>query len=132
MLLLHPHPSLHPLPLTSYHPYVHFVPSQHASNASLTPLTILMLLQLPQYMPLTLPSPLPNPFCCLPSLRSCCALQKCLQRHPHTGVILNAAYHPYTPAAPSQCDPMAPSPLLPYLLCCLQSLCCCSALKMSL
>ncbi|MBW0515093.1 hypothetical protein O181_054808 [Austropuccinia psidii MF-1] len=51
------------------------------------------------------------------SLRSCSALLTCLQCCPHTGLILNAAYDHYAPAAPSICDydsspPSPPSALL--------------------
>ncbi|MBW0571527.1 hypothetical protein O181_111242 [Austropuccinia psidii MF-1] len=78
-------------------------------------------------MPLTLPSPLfMPPLSHLPSLSSCCALPTCLQCCSHTGPILNATYHPYTPAAPSRCDSNAA------LTCRLQSLCSRSALKISI
>ncbi|MBW0551024.1 hypothetical protein O181_090739 [Austropuccinia psidii MF-1] len=46
-------------------------------------------------MPPTLPSSLPLTIFTLTSFLQC---------RPHTGLILNSAYHPYTPAAPSQCD----------------------------
>ncbi|MBW0485503.1 hypothetical protein O181_025218 [Austropuccinia psidii MF-1] len=38
------------------------------------------------------------------SLRSCSALPTCLRQCPHTGLILNAAYDPYSPAEPSRLD----------------------------
>ncbi|MBW0464305.1 hypothetical protein O181_004020 [Austropuccinia psidii MF-1] len=84
-------------------------PSRYASNTSLTP-------------PYAF-SHLPNPLCRLPSLCLRSALLKCLQRLPqpplpslhlcsalptglqrcpHTGLILNNAYHPYAPEAPSR------------------------------
>ncbi|MBW0498502.1 hypothetical protein O181_038217 [Austropuccinia psidii MF-1] len=64
---------------------------------------MLMLPRLPQDVPLTAPLALlmPNPLCCLSSLCLHSAPPKCLQRHPPTSLILNAAYHPYAPAAPS-------------------------------
>ncbi|MBW0589748.1 hypothetical protein O181_129463 [Austropuccinia psidii MF-1] len=71
----------------SYHPYAHLVPSQHASDTAYYPYACSALLTCLR--------------CCLPSL--------CLQCPPdmppippHTGLILKAAYDPYTPAAPSR------------------------------
>ncbi|MBW0553293.1 hypothetical protein O181_093008 [Austropuccinia psidii MF-1] len=70
-------------------------------------------------MPLILVSPLlmPNPLHCFPTLCSLHALLTCPQFHPHTSLIVNTAYHPYAPAAPSRCDsdaalttPYAPAP----------------------
>ncbi|MBW0474487.1 hypothetical protein O181_014202 [Austropuccinia psidii MF-1] len=49
------------------------------------------------------PHPL-NPLHCLSYLGSHCALLICLRFRPHTGLILNSAYHPYVPAVPSRCD----------------------------
>ncbi|MBW0475969.1 hypothetical protein O181_015684 [Austropuccinia psidii MF-1] len=64
---------------------------------------MLTLPQCPQDMPLWWR---PHPRCTLTppydSSRSCHALQTCLQRGPHTGLILNTSYHPYAPAFPSR------------------------------
>ncbi|MBW0577364.1 hypothetical protein O181_117079 [Austropuccinia psidii MF-1] len=73
MLPLHPNPSLW-LPPPAYHAHSHFVPSQHASNATFTTpyasapllLTILMLPRRPQDKSPTLPPHLlPHPSLCL-------------------------------------------------------------------
>ncbi|MBW0471635.1 hypothetical protein O181_011350 [Austropuccinia psidii MF-1] len=71
------------------------------------------------------------------------ALPTCLQRHPHTGLILNTTYDPYAPAAPSRGDYDAAPPistlttpyasaLPPYLLLRLQLLRSHGALKICL
>ncbi|MBW0464903.1 hypothetical protein O181_004618 [Austropuccinia psidii MF-1] len=49
-------------------------------------------------------SHLPNPLRRLPYLCSLHALPTCLQRLPHTGLILKTTYHPYAPSVPSRCD----------------------------
>ncbi|MBW0509067.1 hypothetical protein O181_048782 [Austropuccinia psidii MF-1] len=64
-----------------------------------------MPLWLRPHIPLTPPynsSHLSNPLRRLPSSRSFCALPTCLQHHPHTGLILKMAYHPYAHALPSR------------------------------
>ncbi|MBW0529130.1 hypothetical protein O181_068845 [Austropuccinia psidii MF-1] len=78
----------------------------HPHSSAPLPLKMLTLPLCPQYMPPTLPSPLlkPPPLCPSPSLCSHSSLPICIRFHPHTGLILNAAYHPYNPAAPSRCD----------------------------
>ncbi|MBW0553168.1 hypothetical protein O181_092883 [Austropuccinia psidii MF-1] len=82
----------------AYHPYTRIVPAQHASD---TP-------ECPPNMPLTLLTILTL---AVPSRHdsdaayhpyACSALLTCLQRPPHTGLILKAAYDPYTTAAPSR------------------------------
>ncbi|MBW0465879.1 hypothetical protein O181_005594 [Austropuccinia psidii MF-1] len=119
--MLPPHVSPQP-PLgfctpASYSPYVPMAPSRYAFNAALNP-------------PYAFCHP-PTPLCRLPSLcscsalllclrhrllslrlcsalpqclrhRSCCALPTCLQHCPHTSLILNATYHPYSLAEPSR------------------------------
>ncbi|MBW0551605.1 hypothetical protein O181_091320 [Austropuccinia psidii MF-1] len=70
----------------------------HLSFASAPPPHNMLMLPL-------LPSPLlMPPLCSSPSLCSHRALPTCLRCCPHTGLILNTAYHPYAPAAPSGCD----------------------------
>ncbi|MBW0489618.1 hypothetical protein O181_029333 [Austropuccinia psidii MF-1] len=72
------------------------------------PLTILTLVEcLPDMPPMLLtifmlavPSRHASAAACHPY--ACSALPTCLQRPPHTGPILKAAYHPYTPAALSR------------------------------
>ncbi|MBW0502595.1 hypothetical protein O181_042310 [Austropuccinia psidii MF-1] len=84
-----PHPFLSLLPPPAYHPYAYVVPSQHASNATLT-------------SPYT-SSNWPNPQCCLPSLLSCSTLKRILilpqnpQDMPPT-----PAPHLHAPTAPSR------------------------------
>ncbi|MBW0592129.1 hypothetical protein O181_131844 [Austropuccinia psidii MF-1] len=57
---------------------------------------------------------MPPPTRHLPSLCLCSALLTCLLCFPHTGLILNAAYRPYAPAAPSTCDSNATPHLRPH------------------
>ncbi|MBW0471013.1 hypothetical protein O181_010728 [Austropuccinia psidii MF-1] len=73
---------------------------------------------------------LPNPLLPLRCLRSRTTLKICLcggapisaLTPPYnTGLILNSAYHPYAPAAPSICDSNATPHLLPH-----HSLCLCT------
>ncbi|MBW0466299.1 hypothetical protein O181_006014 [Austropuccinia psidii MF-1] len=73
-----PHHSLRFHTPTAHNPYAPAAPSRYTSYAAL--------------------SHPPHPLHQLPSLRSCSFLLKCLQRCSHTGLILNATYHPDTPA----------------------------------
>ncbi|MBW0519307.1 hypothetical protein O181_059022 [Austropuccinia psidii MF-1] len=94
---------------------------QFCTPASSSPwLTVLMLLQGPQVMPLKLPSPplipprthrLPYSRLWMPSRHAsyttyhpyaCVVPSQCASGPPHTGLILNPAYDPYSPAVPSQ------------------------------
>ncbi|MBW0553758.1 hypothetical protein O181_093473 [Austropuccinia psidii MF-1] len=62
---------------------------------------ILTLLRCPQDMPPKRPSPTHQ----LPSLHSRSVLPTCLQCCSHTGLILNATYHPYALKMRLQCRP---------------------------
>ncbi|MBW0484595.1 hypothetical protein O181_024310 [Austropuccinia psidii MF-1] len=98
-----PHHSLCFHTHASYSPYPPAAPSRYTSNAALNP-------------PFASSHP-PNALFHLPCLCLHSALRTCLRRHPHTGLILNAVYHPYALAAPSRWDynathPSPPSPLL--------------------
>ncbi|MBW0579382.1 hypothetical protein O181_119097 [Austropuccinia psidii MF-1] len=72
----------------TYHPYARIVPSRHSSNSA--------------YHPYTCSDLLICLWRCLPSLCLRSALPTCLRRPPHTGLILNPAYDPYAPVAPSR------------------------------
>ncbi|MBW0522137.1 hypothetical protein O181_061852 [Austropuccinia psidii MF-1] len=81
-----PSPPLCLLAPAAYHPYA--LPAQHASDAAYHPYTYIVPAQYAfntSYHPYT--------FSALPT---------CLRRPPHTGLILNPAYDPYAPAAPSR------------------------------
>ncbi|MBW0461089.1 hypothetical protein O181_000804 [Austropuccinia psidii MF-1] len=79
-LLTLPHPSL--IFSAAYNPYTPMAPSRYSSDGTLNP---------------------PNPLCHLPSLCLHSTLPTCLQRCPHTSLIISATYHPYAPAGPSTC-----------------------------
>ncbi|MBW0489821.1 hypothetical protein O181_029536 [Austropuccinia psidii MF-1] len=94
----------------TYHPYACIVPARHASNTAYHPygcsalpmlLTILMLMEcLPDMppMPLTILTLFPPDM--PPMLLTILMLAVTFQHPPHTGLILKAAYDPYTHAAP--------------------------------
>ncbi|MBW0509975.1 hypothetical protein O181_049690 [Austropuccinia psidii MF-1] len=101
---VYPHPSLPFWTPSTYHAYAPTGPSRYASEASTLPhastpplLTMLMLLQDPLDMPLTLQPHV----------------------HPHPSLLLSTptAYHAYAPAGPSKyasdnATPCPPSPIL--------------------
>ncbi|MBW0470862.1 hypothetical protein O181_010577 [Austropuccinia psidii MF-1] len=87
---------------------------------SLRSLSILKICCKPALNPPYTSSHPPNPLHPFLSLHLCSALPTCLQFRPHTGLILNSAYHPYAPEVPSRWNynassPSPPSPL-PHLL----------------